>query len=148
MDVLFVEDNAGDVQLAQEAFSFSPLTLHVVSNGTEAMAFLRKEGVYRSAPRPDLILLDLRVPKMNDRQVIAEIKNDSALSAIPMIVLTVSDNPEDIQYCHENRVNSYPIKPDDMEAFNYLAVVVNSWFATFPDVAGKSCTLITLIFEA
>jgi chemotaxis family two-component system response regulator Rcp1 len=98
MDVLFVDDNAGDVRLAQQAFSSSPQprTLHVVSNGTETMAFLRKDGVYRSAPRPDLILPDLRVPKMNDRQVIAEIKNDSALSAIPMIVLTVADNPEDI----------------------------------------------------
>jgi chemotaxis family two-component system response regulator Rcp1 len=108
MDVLFVDDNAGDVRLAQEAFSSSPqpLTLHVVCDGTEAMAFLLKEGAYWSAPTPDLILLDLSVPKSTGRQLLAEIRNDSALSAIPMIALTASDNLEDIQHCYENRVSS------------------------------------------
>jgi CheY-like chemotaxis protein len=147
MDVLFVEDNAGDVRLAQEAFSSSPqpLTLHVVSDGTEAMAFLRKEGAYWSAPTPDLILLDLNGPTTNGRQLLAEIKNRSELSAIPMIALTVSDNPEDIQYCYENRVSSYAIRPGDVDAFNRLAQVVNSfWFtvSSFPGFAGKSRALI------
>jgi CheY-like chemotaxis protein len=129
MDVLFIEDNAGDVRLAEEAFCSSPqpLTLHVVIDGIEAMAFLRKEGAYWSAPTPHLILLDLSVRGMNGRQVLAEIKNDGALSAIPMIVLTVADNPEDIQYCYETRVNSYAIKPGDRDAFNHLAQIVNSF---------------------
>jgi two-component system, chemotaxis family, response regulator Rcp1 len=142
MDVLFIEDNAVDVRLAEEAFGSSPhpVTLHVVSDGVEAMAFLRKEAAYWSAPRPHLILLDLSVRKMNGRQVLAEIKNDGALSAIPVIVLTVSDNPKDVQYCCETRVNSYAIKPGDMDAFNHLAEIVDTFLSTlanFPDVAGK-----------
>jgi CheY-like chemotaxis protein len=92
--------------LAQEAFrcATNPLTPHVMNDGSEAMAFLRKEGVHSTAPRPHLILPDLNQPKMDGREVLAKIKNDSALSAIPTIVLTVSDNPDDIQYCYENRV--------------------------------------------
>jgi two-component system, chemotaxis family, response regulator Rcp1 len=142
MDVLFVDDNADDVRLAQEAFSSSPqsLTLHAVSDGIEAMAFLRKEGAYSGAPTPDLILLDLNGPKTNGRQLLAEIKNDSALSAIPMIALTASDSLEDIQYCYENRVSSYAIKRGDVDAFNRLAQVVNSfWFtlSSFPGLCWK-----------
>ena len=92
MHVLFIEYDAGDVRLAREAFSSSPqpLALHVVSDDTEAMAFLRKKDRYRRAPTPDLILLDLNVPKTNGRQLLADIKNDSALTAIPMITLTAS----------------------------------------------------------
>jgi CheY-like chemotaxis protein len=120
----------------------NPITLHVVNDGVEAMAFLRKDGAYRFVPRPQLILLDLNLPKMNGREVLTQIKNDSALSAIPTIVLTVSDNPDDIQYCYEKHVNAYVIKPGDLDAFNHLADVVNKfWFTltTFPGVmAAKS----------
>jgi chemotaxis family two-component system response regulator Rcp1 len=142
MDVLLVEDNAGDVRLAQEAFrcSTKPLTLHVVNDGVEAMALLRKEGAQSSAPRPHLILLDLNLPKMNGREVLTQIKNDSALRAIPAIVLTVSDNPADVKYCYENRVNAYLIKPGDLDAFNKLAEVVDTfWFTltSFPGAPGK-----------
>lgn len=147
MDVLFIEDNAGNVRLAEEAFSSlpQPLNLHVVIDGVEAMAFLRKEGAYWGAPRPHLILLDLSVPKMSGRQMLADIKKDGALSAIPMIILTEADSPEDIQYCSEPRVNSYAIKPGDTDAFNHVAQVVNSFLSTlvkFSSVAGKSRTLI------
>jgi two-component system, chemotaxis family, response regulator Rcp1 len=142
MDVLFIEDNAGNVRLAEEAFGPSPqpVNLHVVSDGLEAMAFLRKEGAYWGAPRPDHILVDLCVPKMNARQLLADIKNDGALNAIPIIILTGADSPEDIQYCSETRVNSYAIKPGDRDAFNHVAQVVNSFLSTLvksPGVAGK-----------
>jgi two-component system, chemotaxis family, response regulator Rcp1 len=149
MAVLFVEYNADDVRLAQEAFSSSPqpLTLHVVSNGTEAMAFLRKEGRYWRAPTPDLILLDLNVPKANGRQLLAEIKNDRALTAIPMITLTESGNLEDIQYCYENRVSSYAIKPGDVDAFNRLAQVVTSFWFTLRSFPGLAANARALIFE-
>jgi two-component system, chemotaxis family, response regulator Rcp1 len=147
MDVLLIEDNAADVRSAEEAFGSSPqpLKLHVVSDGVEAMSFLRKEGAYWGAPRPHLILLNLRVPKTNGRQVLTDIENDGALSAIPMIILTVAASPEDIQYCYETRVISYAIKPRYADAFNHLAQVVNSFLASlakFPSVAGKSRTLI------
>jgi chemotaxis family two-component system response regulator Rcp1 len=149
MDVLFVEHNAGDVRLAQEAFSSSPqpLTLHIVSNSTEAMAFLRKEGTCWRAPTPDLILLDLNVPKTNGRQLLAEIKNDSALTAIPMIALTASDNLEDIQYCYVNRVSSYAIKPGDVAAFNRLAKVVTSFWFTLSSFPGLAANARALIFD-
>jgi two-component system, chemotaxis family, response regulator Rcp1 len=147
MDVLFVEYNAGDVRLAREAFSCSPqpLRLHIVRDSTQAMAFLRKDGTYRTVPTPDLILLDLNAPKTNGRQLLAEIRNDSGLIAIPMITLTESGNLEDIQYCLENRVSSYAIKPGDVDAFNRLAVVVTSfWFtlSTFPGLAANARALI------
>jgi two-component system, chemotaxis family, response regulator Rcp1 len=149
MDVLFVEYNAGDVRLAQEAFSSSPqpLTLHIVSDGTAAMAFLRKEGTYWRAPTPDLILLDLNVPKANGRQLLAEIKNDRVLTAIPMITLTESGNLEDIQYCYENRVSSYAIKPGDVDAFNRLAQVVTSFWFTLSSFPGLAANARALIFE-
>jgi two-component system, chemotaxis family, response regulator Rcp1 len=149
MDVLFVEYNADDVRLAQEAFSSSPqsLTLHVVSNGTEAMAFLRKEGRYWRAPTPDLILLDLNVPKANGRKLLAEIKNDRALTAIPVIALTESGNLEDIQYCYENRVSSYAIKPGDVDAFNRLAKVVTSFWFTLSSFPGLAANARALIFD-
>jgi two-component system response regulator len=149
MDVLFIEYNAGDVRLAREAFSSSPqpLTLHVVSDYTEAMAFLRKKDTYRTVPTPDLILLDLNVPKTNGRQLLAEIKNDSALTAIPMITLTASDNLEDIRYCCQNRISSYAIKSGDADAFNRLAKVVTSFWFTLSSFPGLAANARALIFE-
>jgi CheY-like chemotaxis protein len=149
MDVLFVEYNAGDVRLAREAFCSSPqpLTLHVVSDSTEAMAFLRKEGACRSAPTPDLILLDLNAPKTNGRILLAEIKNDSALTAIPLIALTASDNLEDIRYCCANRVSSYAIKPGDVKAFYRLAKVLTSFWFTLSSFPGLAANARALIFE-
>jgi len=147
MDILLVEDNAGDVRLLQEAFQSAtkPTTLHVVSDGVKAMAFLRNEGAYSTAPRPHLILLDLNLPKMDGREVLTKIKNDSTLCAIPTIILTASDNQRDLQYCWENRANSYIIKPGDLDAFNHLAQVVNNfWFTltSFPALSSKSRPLI------
>jgi chemotaxis family two-component system response regulator Rcp1 len=93
MDILLVEDSPGDVRLAQEAFRMSATSncLHVAADGVEAMAFLKHEGDYRDVPRPDLILLDLNLPKMSGQQVLALIKSDPGLEAIPTIVLSTSD---------------------------------------------------------
>ena len=98
VEVLLVEDNPGDVRLTQEAFKEGKLRngLRVVMDGVEAMAFLRREGEYADAPRPDIILLDLNLPKMDGREVLAEIKADDELKSIPVIILTTSDAEEDI----------------------------------------------------
>src|ERR1700734_3716690 len=93
MDILLVEDNPGDARLAQEAFSHSsaPVTLHIVSDGEDAMSFLRREGVHVHAPRPHLILLDLNLPKLSGRETLAQIKGDNRFKSIPTVILTTSD---------------------------------------------------------
>ena len=98
IQVLLVEDSPGDVRLTQEAFRDAnrSIHLHVAGDGVEAMAFLRREGAYRDAPRPDLILLDLNLPKMDGRQVLAHIKEDGNLKTIPTVILTTSDAEVDI----------------------------------------------------
>ena len=131
MDVLLVEDNVGDIRLAREAFRVAepPINLHLARDGVEAMAFLRKEGDHLHAPRPNLILLDLNLPKKNGRQVLAEIKNDAGLNSIPTIILTSSELNSDIQQCYENFANCYLKKPTDWDTFDHLVKAVNSfWF--------------------
>ena len=143
MDVLLVEDNPGDVALARNAFRSltRPLTLHVANDGAEAMAFLRKVGIYSFAARPHLIFLDLNLPKMNGRELLTKIKTDSILNAIPTIVLSVSNDPDDIEYCYQNGANAYLVKPPNLDEFNRLAEVVNHlWFSltSFPgEIAGS-----------
>jgi CheY-like chemotaxis protein len=104
MDILLVEDNPGDARLAQEAFSFpnSPIKLHIVSNGEAAMAFLRREGGHSDAPRPHVILLDLALPETGGLEVLAKIKNDKHLKAVPTIILSTSDLESDIRSAYEN----------------------------------------------
>jgi two-component system, chemotaxis family, response regulator Rcp1 len=101
MDILLVEDNPGDIRLAQECFRVAepPINLHIARDGLEAMAFLHREGDNMHAPRPNLILLDLNLPKMDGRQVLAEIKNDVRLKTIPAIILTSSELMTDIDHC-------------------------------------------------
>ena len=98
IEVLLVEDSPGDVRLTQEAFrdANGSIHLHVASDGVEAMAFLRREGGHAHAPRPDLILLDLNLPKMDGREVLAHIKEDASLKTIPTVILTTSDAEADI----------------------------------------------------
>ncbi|HEV2681335.1 MAG TPA: response regulator [Rhodanobacter sp.] len=121
-NVLLVEDSPGDVRLMQEAFRDArvPAILHVATDGVEAMAFLRHEGNYIRSPRPDLILLDLNLPKMDGREVLAHIKSDYNLKSIPTIVLTMSDSDVDMVKSYELQANVYLTKPMELGAFQSL----------------------------
>lgn len=125
VDILLVEDNAGDVRLAQEAFKESKLVNHlfVAEDGVEALSFLRREGRYPDVPRPDLILLDLNLPRKSGREVLAEVKSDADLKRIPVVILTVSRAEDDILRCYNDHANCYITKPLD---FNQFIRVVRS----------------------
>ncbi len=119
IDILLVEDNHGDVRLAQEALKESKVRnrLYVAEDGVEAVAFLRRKGKYADVPRPDLILLDLNLPRKSGREVLSEIKNDEDLKEIPVVVLTVSRAEEDIIRCYKDHANCYVTKPLDFNDF-------------------------------
>jgi chemotaxis family two-component system response regulator Rcp1 len=120
--VLLVEDSLGDTRLAMEAFreTNKSVKLHLVRDGLAALAYLRREGKYADATRPDLILLDLNLPKMGGREVLAQIKADESLKTIPTIVLTTSVAPEDIHECEKLQANSYFRKPVGFEKYDEL----------------------------
>ena len=132
LQVLLVEDSSGDLRLTQEAFrEVNPLIqLHVAADGVEAMAFLRREGAQAQAPRPDLILLDLNLPKMDGRDVLAHIKEDKALQTIPTLVLTSSAAESDVVRSYELRANCYLSKPMQFEAFHDLVKSINDFWLT------------------
>jgi chemotaxis family two-component system response regulator Rcp1 len=117
--IFLVEDNPADVRLTQEALSSGKIKheLHMARDGVEAMAFLRREGAFRKAPRPDLILLDLNLPRKNGQEVLFEIKTDPDLRTIPVIILTVSQTEEDIIKTYDLHANGYIVKPVDLEQF-------------------------------
>jgi len=119
INILLVEDNPGDVRLTQEAFKEGMLrnNLYVVMDGEAAMEFLKGKGEHASAPRPDLVLLDLNLPKMNGREVLAAIKNDPDLKRIPVVVLTTSQDEQDIIESYKQFASSYIVKPVSMEKF-------------------------------
>jgi chemotaxis family two-component system response regulator Rcp1 len=119
IQVLLVEDNPGDVRLTKEALKEGKLLnqLTVVGDGVEALSFLRKEGKYADAPQPELILLDLNLPKKDGREVLAEIKADPNLRRIPVVVLTTSSSEEDILKIYDLHANCYITKPVDLEQF-------------------------------
>ena len=123
IEILLVEDNPGDVRLMTETFREGKINnrLSVVEDGVEALAFLRREGKYGPAPRPDLILLDLSLPRKNGQEVLAEVKQDPDLKRIPVCVITSSAAEQDILEAYNNYVNCYLTKPVDLEQF--LAVV-------------------------
>lgn len=118
-EILLVEDNLSDVRLTQEAFLQGRIAhrLSVVSDGEEALSFLRREGKYANAPRPDLILLDLGLPKRDGREVLQDLKNDPELRNIPVVVLTTSDGEQDIRRAYKFYANSYMIKPVQIDEF-------------------------------
>ena len=132
IQVLLVEDSPGDVRLTQEAFrdANQSILLHVASDGVEAMAFLRREGVNVQAPRPDLILLDLNLPKMDGREVLAHIKEDDNLKTIPTVILTTSDAESDIVKSYELQANCYLTKPVQLDAFEGLVKSINDFWLT------------------
>ncbi len=128
--VLQVEDNPGDVRLTQESFRDANMSiqLHVASDGVEAMAFLRKEGAHVHAPRPDLILLDLNLPKMDGREVLAQIKGDERLKTIPIVILTTSEAEADILKSYQLQANCYLSKPVQLDAFQNLVKSINDFW--------------------
>jgi chemotaxis family two-component system response regulator Rcp1 len=127
MEVLLVEDSPGDVRLTQEAFRDAnpSIRLHVATDGVEAMTFLRREGIYANAPRPDLILLDLNLPKMDGREVLAHIKEDHTLKTIPTVILTTSDAEADIVKSYQLQANCYLSKPVQLDVFESLVGSIN-----------------------
>ena len=129
-EILLVEDNPGDVLLTREAFQEGRLAHHlsVVEDGEEAIRFLRQEGKHASAPRPDLILLDLNLPKKDGRELLAEVKGDPVLRHIPVIVLTTSDAEQDVWRAYKLHANCYLTKPVQMEEFlNKIRSVEEFW---------------------
>jgi two-component system, chemotaxis family, response regulator Rcp1 len=131
-EVLLVEDSPGDVRLTKEAFrdANSSIHLHVVSDGVEAMAFIRREGAHIRAPRPDLILLDLNLPKMDGREVLAKIKEDASLKTIPTVILTTSEAEADILKSYQLQANCYLSKPAQLDAFESLVKSINDFWLT------------------
>jgi chemotaxis family two-component system response regulator Rcp1 len=132
LEVLLVEDSPGDVRLTQEALrdGSRAIHLHVASDGLEAMSFLRREGVHARAPRPDLILLDLNLPKMDGREVLAQIKADDRLKTIPTIILTTSDAEADIMKSYQLHANCFLTKPVQLDAFEDLVKSINDFWLT------------------
>jgi CheY-like chemotaxis protein len=132
IEVLLVEDSPGDVRLTREAFKDAKvhINLHVAPDGVEAMAFLERTGKHANAPRPDLILLDLNLPKKDDRQVLAEIKEDPALKCIPVVILMTSASGEDIQRSYQFHANCYIAKPVDLDGFlKVVKSIDNFWLS-------------------
>ncbi len=132
LQVLLVEDSPGDLRLTQEAFrDVNPFVhLHTASDGVEAMAFLRHEGAYADSPRPDLILLDLNLPKMDGREVLACIKEDGGLKTIPTVILTSSEAEADVVKSYRLQANCYLSKPMHFEAFHNLVKSINDFWLT------------------
>lgn len=132
VEVLLVEDSPGDVRLTQEAFRDANMSihLHVATDGVEAMSFLRQEGAHAKSPRPDLILLDLNLPKMDGREVLAHIKADDSLRTIPTVILTTSESQADIVTSYQLQANCYLTKPVQLDAFENLVRSINDFWLT------------------
>ncbi|AHG92591.1 response regulator receiver (plasmid) [Gemmatirosa kalamazoonensis] len=132
IEILLVEDNPGDVELTREALHESKLhiDLHVVDDGDEALAFLRHEGAYREAPRPDLILLDLNLPRTDGRAVLREVKSDPALRPIPVVVLTSSGADRDIAQAYALHANCFVTKPIGLDQFLTIVRSIEQFWLT------------------
>ncbi|POH69860.1 MULTISPECIES: response regulator [Cryobacterium] len=132
IQVLLVEDSPGDVRLTREALHDAnvAIQLHVAADGVEALAFLRREDAYAGAPRPDLILLDLNLPRMDGREVLAWIKADPDLKTIPTIILTTSEAEDDIVTSYQLQANSYLSKPVQLDRFETLVKSINDFWLT------------------
>lgn len=130
INILLVEDNPGDVRLTQEVLKEGKIcnTLNIAPDGEEAVAYLKKTGKYKDAHRPDIILLDLNLPKKDGRQVLAEVKADPDLKLIPVVVLTTSAAEQDILNMYANHANAYITKPVDLDQFiNVVRSIENFW---------------------
>jgi chemotaxis family two-component system response regulator Rcp1 len=132
IEILLVEDNPGDARLTREAFKEGRLlnNLTVVCDGVEALAYLRREGQYSNCPRPDLVLLDLNLPKKDGREVLSEIKTDDELKMIPVVVLTTSAAQEDVTRAYGSHANCYITKPVDLDQFLRVAHSIENFWLT------------------
>ncbi len=132
LEVLLVEDSPGDVRLTKEAFRTvnNNVRLHVATDGVDAMAFLNQEGAYADAPRPDLTLLDLNMPRMDGREVLARIKSSDSLKTIPTVILTTSSADEDVGTSYRLHANCYFCKPVQLEEFETLVKTINDFWLT------------------
>ena len=130
IDILLVEDNPADADLTREHFEEARILnrLHVVSNGVEALEFLRKQGVFTDAERPDLILLDLNLPKMDGRQLLALIKQDADLKLIPVVILSASQAETDIIRSYQLHANAYVTKPVDLDGFSEIVKAIEGFW--------------------
>ena len=132
IDILLVEDNPGDVRLTQEALRECKFynNLHVVHDGVEALAFLRQQDSYRDAPKPDLILLDINLPRKSGLEVLQEVKNDDAHKSIPVVILTTSQAEQDVFKAYDLHANCYIVKPMDLNQFvEVVKSVENFWIS-------------------
>ena len=137
--VLLVDDDMGDVILTQEALKKVKLVneVHVARDGYEALAFLRREKGYESAPRPDLILMDLNMPRMDGREALAEIKSDENLSTIPVVILTTSDNELDVETTYRLHANCFVTKPVDLNGFTTIVQSIEDFWFGVVHLPGK-----------
>ncbi|MER6120170.1 response regulator [Streptomyces sp. NPDC001743] len=140
IEVLLVEDDPGDELMTREAFEDNKIrnTLHVVRDGQEALDFLYRRGSYGDAPRPDLILLDLNLPRYDGRQVLEQIKQDPELSLIPVVVLTTSSAEEDILRSYKLHANAYVTKPVDLDQFIAAVRQIDEFFVTVVRLPGRA----------
>jgi len=132
IEVLLVEDNPADVRLAKEAFQNNKVTVHlnVVGDGVEAMAFLYRKGKYENAPRPDLILLDLNLPRKDGREVLEEVKGDGGLKRIPTVILTTSTAEQDVLRTYNSHANCFITKPVDFDQFLMVVKTIENFWLT------------------
>jgi CheY-like chemotaxis protein len=132
IDILLVEDDPGDVLMTQEALEYHKVsnTLHVVSDGVEALQFVRQEAPFEDMPRPGLILLDLNLPRKNGQEVLAELKDSPELRTIPVVVLTTSEAEEDIVRSYQLHANAYITKPVDFDRFIEVVRQIDDFFLT------------------
>jgi chemotaxis family two-component system response regulator Rcp1 len=132
VEILLVEDNPGDVRLTQEALKEGKVynNLHWAKDGVEALEFLKRKGKHAKAPRPDIILLDLNLPKKDGREVLAVVKNDADLKHIPVVVLTTSEAEEDVLKSYSLHANCYVTKPVDLEKFIHVVQSIDRFWLT------------------
>jgi len=132
IEILLVEDNPGDIRLTKEAFKIGKINnnMHVTMDGEEAMDFLNRRGSHTDAPRPDIILLDLNLPKKDGREVLKEIKSDENLKSIPVVILTTSSSEEDILRTYDLHANCYITKPVDLDKFLAIVQMIEDFWLT------------------